>query len=176
MKGILKKTVAGWFIWHQEKSDEIAAHFKSYVLHPDDAKICNQYGDYSVGWINTEVEFEIVHTWENGEVGVNGLTYATINKGRNLEQLETKLDNALAKESTESLTEWLSGKRRHPEAHFTVHDMVDFAKWIARDWFAVWDGNKLMWEYEKEVGPHHEYHGYFTEEQLLKFYLVDKNG
>ena len=170
MKGILKKTEAGWFVWHQEKSDEIASHFKSYVLHPDDAKICNQYGDYSMDWINKEVEFETIDE--------SGLRYATINKGYkkpNLEQLETKLDNALAKESTESLTTWLSGKRRHPEAHFTVQDMVDFAKWIARDWMSIWVENKLMWEYEKEVGPHHEYHGYLTSEQLLKMYLVDKN-
>ena len=55
MKGILKKTVSGWFVWQKT-----ASHFKSYALHPDDAKICNQYGDYSMDWIDKEVEFEIV--------------------------------------------------------------------------------------------------------------------
>ena len=165
MKGILKKTVAGWFVWHQEKSDEITAHFKSYVLHPDDAKIYNQYGDY---WIDKEVAFEIVHE--------KGLRYATIDKGLNLEQLETKLDNALANETAESLTTWLSTKMKYVTVRYDDEDMIDFADWIARDWVSVRVENKLMWEYEKEVGPHHEYHGYFTEEQLLKFYLVDKNG
>lgn len=57
MKGILKKTVAGWFVW---QSDKITSHFRSYPLHPNDAKICNQYGDYSMDWIDKEVEFEIV--------------------------------------------------------------------------------------------------------------------
>ena len=51
---------------------------KSIPLHPDDAKTCKQYGDYSVDWQGKKVEFEIVTEWENGEVGVNGLTYAKL--------------------------------------------------------------------------------------------------
>lgn len=164
MKGILKKTVAGWFVW---QLDKITSRFKSYVLHPDDAKICNQYGDYSMDWIDTEVEFETIDE--------NGVRYATIDKGLNLEQLETKLDNALANETAESLTTWLSTKMKYVTVRYDDEDMIDFADWIARDWVSVRVENKLMWEYEKEVGLHHEYHGYFTSQQLLKFYLVDKN-
>jgi len=168
MKGILKKTEAGWFIW---QSDKITSHFKSYVLHPDDAKICNQYGDYSMDWIDKEVEFETIDE--------NSLRYATMDKGYkkpNVEQLETKLDNALANETAESLTTWLSTKMKYVTVRYDDEDMIDFADWIARDWMSIWVENKWMWEYQKEVGPHHEYHGYLTSEQLFKMYLVDKTN
>jgi len=79
MKGILYKTDKGWYV----RSDKEFEQYKNIVycelpLHPDDTKICNQYGDYSVDWQGRKVEFEIVHVWENGEVGVNALSYAKL--------------------------------------------------------------------------------------------------
>jgi hypothetical protein len=173
MKGRLFLRDDKWYVEYQ-----IINSFRSLPLHPDSERSLMLRSDKKPEqMIGDKIEFEIV------EEGVHPYTdevkrYAKLTqcKGLNLEQLETKLDKALANETAESITTWISGKRRHPEAHFTVQYMVDFADWIARDWMSIWVENKWMWEYQKEVGPHHEYHGYLTSEQLLKMYLVDKNG
>jgi hypothetical protein len=81
MKGTLHKTEQGWVVEH-EVAEKTPIGYKSwwgtFPLHPNDVKICNQYGDYSVDWHGKEVEFDFVTEWENGEVGVNGLTYAKL--------------------------------------------------------------------------------------------------
>ena len=48
--GILKHNKTGWYI---QTSD------KDYKLHPEEEKICNMYGDYSIDWIGKKVEFSI---------------------------------------------------------------------------------------------------------------------
>jgi hypothetical protein len=76
MKGTLTKTEKGWVVnynYSVNKND-----WQTLSLHSDDVKILNNYGDYSVDWDGKEVDFEIVTEWENGEVGVNGLTYAKL--------------------------------------------------------------------------------------------------
>ena len=67
MKGTLYKTEEGWFVGNAKHSE--------LPLHPDNVKICNQYGDYSIDWDSKEVEFEIVT--ENYEDD-KGCTYAKL--------------------------------------------------------------------------------------------------
>ena len=38
MKGILKNTTAGWFVWYQVMKDEITSGYESLPLHPDNVK------------------------------------------------------------------------------------------------------------------------------------------
>jgi len=76
MKGRLVKTDTGWFVRYRETTplsittEILPLHPNSWI--PQDA-MCDIL-DYGFA----EVEFEIVHFWENGEVGVNGLTYAKL--------------------------------------------------------------------------------------------------
>ena len=74
MKGILNKTEQGWFVsrWRGDGIKEV------WNLHPTDVSTCIQYTDYSEDWLGKEVEFEIIHVWDNGEVGINGLSYAKL--------------------------------------------------------------------------------------------------
>jgi hypothetical protein len=74
MKGILNKTQQGWVV------SRIAGDGREETipLHHIDVSTCIQYTDYSEDWTGKEVEFEIIHSWENGEVGVNGLSYAKL--------------------------------------------------------------------------------------------------
>lgn len=58
MKGILQRTQKG--TWVVREYDGKRPHFKEILLHPEDAKFCNDYGDYSIDWIGKEVDFEIV--------------------------------------------------------------------------------------------------------------------
>ena len=51
MKGILKKTKAGWFVWYQVMKDEITSGYDSLPLHPDNEESLIE---------GNEVEFEIV--------------------------------------------------------------------------------------------------------------------
>ena len=56
MKGILKKTPAGWFVWYSVMRDEITSGYDSIPLHPKYEKYYFLDDDASGG----EVEFEIV--------------------------------------------------------------------------------------------------------------------
>ncbi len=76
MKGTLVKTEKGWMVNYNYSVNNNDCH--TFSLHPDDVLTCMQYGDYSIDWDGKEVEFEILTEWENGEVGVNGLTYAKL--------------------------------------------------------------------------------------------------
>jgi hypothetical protein len=58
MKGILKSTTAGWFVWYNTKKDEITSGYDSIPLHPYE-KVDDSFRD-------KEVEFKIVYYWETG--------------------------------------------------------------------------------------------------------------
>lgn len=81
MKGILKKTQSGWIVNYDytvNKND-----WCTLPLHPADVEQINkdsQVFDNIEARIAAypEIEFEIVTEWDNGEVGVNGLTYAKL--------------------------------------------------------------------------------------------------
>ena len=85
MKGILHKTEQGWIVIYDQIFGEgiVKRNQHALPLHPDDVKQINkdaQIFDNIEARIAAypEVEFEIVTEWENGEVGVNGLTYAKL--------------------------------------------------------------------------------------------------
>jgi len=92
MKGTLqyvskdKTLVKSWVVWYNDTPIGGNMSFvDSLPLHPDDINEINTLGqifDNIEARIaaNREVEFEIVDVWENGEVGVNGLTYAKLIK------------------------------------------------------------------------------------------------
>ena len=149
MKGRLFLRDDKWYVEYQ-----IINSVRSLPLHADSERLLILRSDKKPEqMIGDKIEFEIV------EEGVHPYTdevkrYAKLTQcpGLNIEP-----DENLDKE-------------------YSREDMIDFAKWIARDWMSILVENKWMWEYQNEVGPHHEYSGYFTDEQLFKFYLVDKNG
>jgi hypothetical protein len=63
MKGILKHTTAGWYIWYQVMKDEITSGYESLPLHPKYEKYYFLDNDADGG----EVEFEIVkETYDDG--------------------------------------------------------------------------------------------------------------
>ena len=79
MKGKLIKQKDNWYVVRVEEGDWETF----YSLCIDDVNEINaweQIFDNVEARIaaNQEVEFEIVSEWENGEVGVNGLTYAKL--------------------------------------------------------------------------------------------------
>lgn len=82
MKGILTKKINGiWVVRVQSKEQHecssVLEHGVEYPLHLQDTK--NLIDTYEINPSEgKEVEFEIVTEWENGEVGVNGLTYAKL--------------------------------------------------------------------------------------------------
>jgi hypothetical protein len=149
MKGRLFLRDDKWYVEYQ-----IINSVRSLPLHADSERLLILRSDKKPEqMIGDKIEFEIV------EEGVHPYTdevkrYAKLTQcpGLNIEPNEN-LDKQYSRE-----------------------DMIDFAKWIARDWMSILVENKWMWEYQNEVGSHHEYFGYFTDEQLFKFYLVDKNG
>ena len=76
MKGKLIKTEQGWFVRYRETTP-LSITTEILPLHPNSGipqdAMCDVL-DYGFA----EIDFEIVHFWENGEVGVTGLTYAKL--------------------------------------------------------------------------------------------------
>ena len=73
MKGTLTKTDRGWVVNYDysiNKND-----WETLPLHPDFIEMMDTC---FTSKFTHEIEFEIVTEWENGEVGVNGLTYAKL--------------------------------------------------------------------------------------------------
>jgi hypothetical protein len=78
MKGILKKTTAGWFVWYQVMKDEITSGYESLPLHPDNVK--DLLDTYEVNPMEgREVEYEEVGIYNrNGQVGYRYVNYAKL--------------------------------------------------------------------------------------------------
>ena len=74
MKGTLTKIEQGWRVQYS-----VINSIRSRPLHRDDISDILSNPDSKIeNLVGKEVEFEIVTEWENGEVGVNGLTYAKL--------------------------------------------------------------------------------------------------
>ena len=81
MKGILKNTTAGWFVWYNVMRDEITSGYDSLPLHPYDVK---QIEQDALVFDNIEariaaypdVEFEIVK--ENIDTGALEAPYIRV--------------------------------------------------------------------------------------------------
>lgn len=71
MKGILKNTTAGWFVWYNVMRDEITSGYDSLPLHPS-IKV-----DYSFRE-NKEVEFEMVNYDGNTKISEGWVGYAKL--------------------------------------------------------------------------------------------------
>ena len=119
-------------------------------------------------------------------------------KGLNFVEISVKLDKQLAKETPESLTEWMESKRElsecvncdevkethqicmdcigklikeNQEAIYTEEQVIEFAKWLASNWFALWVKDKFLWECDwSENAENQDYKGYYTEKQLLELF------
>ena len=75
MKGILHKTEQGWVVnynYSVNKND-----WYTLPLHPDFIEMMDTC---FTSKFSQEIEFDMVTEWGNGEVGVNGLTYAKLIK------------------------------------------------------------------------------------------------
>lgn len=58
MTGKLLHSENGWFIRTSDKGID-------FPLHPEESKICDMYGDYSIDWIGKLVEFKLIKLEDN---------------------------------------------------------------------------------------------------------------
>jgi len=75
MKGTLHKTEKGWMVSRCVGDGVAEVWEETLPLHPDFIELMDTC---FTSKFTKEVEFEIVTEWENGEVGINGLTYAKL--------------------------------------------------------------------------------------------------
>jgi len=62
MKGVLKYTTAGWYVWYQVMVDEITSSYESIPIHPH----LEKYYFLDRDAADSEVEFVIENFWETG--------------------------------------------------------------------------------------------------------------
>jgi len=141
MKGIVNKTQQGWVVSRMVGD----GREETFPLHPTDVSTCIQYTDYSEDWTGKEVEFEIVHSWENGEVGVNGLSYAKLidhivdtNK-----MVDKDIDDL--KKNLERLDYWKLGYNTAKQKLFTQEEMIEWTMAMIGQ-YAI--GNTNIWDRE----------------------------
>lgn len=131
MKGTLMKTDQGWMVnydYSLNKND-----WETLPLHPDFIEMMDTC--FTSKFTN-EIEFEIVTEWENGEVGVNGLTYAKLIN--NVPDVEEDDVEKLAEKyygpgdyGLESKQGFIKGYNKAKETLFTeeqVRDAIDMAR------------------------------------------------
>jgi len=54
---------------------------------------------------------------------------------------------------------------------YTEEQVIEFAKWLASNWFALWVKDKFLWECDwSENAENQDYKGYYTEKQLLELF------
>jgi hypothetical protein len=61
--------------------------------------------------------------------------------------------------------------QENQEALYTKEQVIEFTKWLASDWFALWVKDKFLWECDwSENAENQDYKGYYTEKQLLELF------
>lgn len=100
MKGNILLIDDIWYIKYQKSLGPNVIEFKKVKLHPEDVKICRNYGDYSVDWIDKEVHFELIN--EKNEDDSYNLYGKTINDNKLDESLNEFSENL----DTNNLNMW----------------------------------------------------------------------
>ena len=77
MKGILKKTTGGFFVWYDKPVDEVATAYDSLPLHPKATEGWSmiEREDFFKKFIDKSIEFEIVSETITGEFSAMGGGY-----------------------------------------------------------------------------------------------------
>jgi hypothetical protein len=62
-------------------------------------------------------------------------------------------------------------EKEQTETLYTEEQVIEFTKWLASDWFALWVKDKFLWECDwSENAENQDYKGYYTEKQLLELF------
>jgi hypothetical protein len=62
-------------------------------------------------------------------------------------------------------------EKEQTENLYTEEQVIEFTKWLASDWFALWVKDKFLWECDwSENAENQDYKGYYTEKQLLELF------
>ena len=75
--------------------------------------------------------------------------------------------------------EWLkrrlafkNGYRTAKETLYTEEQAIEFAKWLAANWFPMWVKDKFVWEHDwDKTCEEQKYKGYYNEKELFNLFL-----
>ena len=84
MKGILKHTTAGWFVWYSVQRDEITSGYKSIPVHPK----YTRYYFLEMQDVDSIVDFEIVKEYVDNSTNQVQKYAKLITNKVDLQQLE----------------------------------------------------------------------------------------
>jgi len=141
-----------------------------------DVQVERMYSEEEVK--NLLINFSNDRTFLKKDVAMQWFEQSKKQDALNLDELESKLDNSLSKETTESLTEWLDNKRVEDgdltddewlikEKH---KETLEFGEWLL--------SNEIDFIDNTDKGNIYEYNGLrlgFTIEDLHEFYLKQNN-
>jgi len=162
MKGTLMKTEQGWMVSYlseYKQSHSSVNEWRYIPLHPEFIEMMDTC---FTSKFTREVEFEFVTEWENGEVGVNGLTYAKL--------IHHSVD-------TDKMIDHIG------EVNEMVNHVPDAGKMVEDDYIEELTKGEIGW-YDKHdddqvkafiAGYNKAKESLYTEEQVLKIVLLWDN-
>ena len=175
MRGILEKTFKGWVV----NTDTVC-----YQLHEADAVWLDEE-DAGFFGVHSEVDIELVMGYDS----VFKITrpFAKLATPM-LDRLKTHLESITPEqfgEEMDEVAEWFQSEISDDDGltddELIIKDLyrekqqhaIDFAKWLAQDWMAIWVVDKWMWEnVDGLASKNYKHNGmYYTEEELYELYL-----
>jgi hypothetical protein len=58
------------------------------------------------------------------------------------------------------------------ETLYTEEQTLEFAKWLAANWFPMWVKDKFVWEHDwDKTCEEQKYQGYYNEKQLFELFI-----
>ena len=58
------------------------------------------------------------------------------------------------------------------ETLYTEEQTIEFAKWLASNWFPMWVKDKFVWEHDwDKTCEEQKYKGYYNEKELFNLFL-----
>jgi len=120
---------------------------------------------------------EIIDAYNEGELSVvkNAEQYyqeTSVSKGSDFKQFSlyehkdtiTSADTQVSKTFLENV--------RQQETLYTEEQAIEFAKWLAENWFPMWVKDKFVWEHDwDKTCEEQKYQGYYNEKELFELFI-----
>ena len=161
MEGKLIKTEHGWYVSYRWESDLSATDGGFIPLDPSDVLSADLNFPDS---LNKPVFFDMTEPFNDG------IVYAKIHAYIDEDVIEMSESFGVDVKCPPDCPHCAYEHQQLYEEELEKEAAIDFAKWLAQSWMAIWVVDKWLWENVEEDKPK-EYNGYKTEEELYELYL-----
>jgi hypothetical protein len=117
------------------------------------------------------------HIWSRESDGDNHLIAEIRGWGRIQQIFKThkecaEFQDEVGKFIAEAINEKVKRELAKKENLYTEEQSIQFAKWLAENWFPMWVKDKFVWEHDwDKTCEEQKYKGYYNEKELFNLFL-----